>query len=315
MLGHIAQLTGLLWEHADVIAVLQAGFIGAWGEWHGSTNGLDNVRDRRDILFALLDALPPSRMVQIRKPNFKNEIFEAGALTKSEGHDGSRRARTGHHNDAFLASSTDYGTYPSPVEDWKDWLAQDSRYLPVGGETANYNPPRSDGPNAIHEMRRLNWSFVNAHYHAEVLASWQEQGVMPEIRSRLGYRFMFVDSEMPASVRSGDTAYLSIRMRNDGFAAPYNARPVYLVLENQIRRYEVRLDSEDPRTWRPGDIKIEAGLQALVPAGVYLLALWLPDEADALRHRPEYAIRLANEQTWDAAKGYNVIAQDFKVDR
>ncbi len=35
VLTHIEQLTPLLQQHVDVIAFLEAGFIGAWGEWHG----------------------------------------------------------------------------------------------------------------------------------------------------------------------------------------------------------------------------------------------------------------------------------------
>ena len=34
VLAHIAQLKPVLQENTDVIAYLQAGFIGAWGEWH-----------------------------------------------------------------------------------------------------------------------------------------------------------------------------------------------------------------------------------------------------------------------------------------
>jgi len=56
VLQHIAQLKPLLMSHGDVIAVLQAGFIGAWGEWHGSTHGNDNDGVRREVVTALLDA-------------------------------------------------------------------------------------------------------------------------------------------------------------------------------------------------------------------------------------------------------------------
>ena len=38
ILRHIEQLTPLLQNNADVIAWVEAGFIGAWGEWHTSTN-------------------------------------------------------------------------------------------------------------------------------------------------------------------------------------------------------------------------------------------------------------------------------------
>jgi hypothetical protein len=93
----------VLAANADVIAVLQAGLIGAWGEWHTSTNGLDTPENKQTILLALLDALPASRMTQIRTPNAKGDIFGASALGDAEGFDGSNKARTGHHNDCFLA--------------------------------------------------------------------------------------------------------------------------------------------------------------------------------------------------------------------
>src|SRR5688572_12861745 len=65
ILRHIEQLTPLLQNNADVIAWAEAGFIGAWGEWHTSTNGLDNITDKREILDALLAAIP-NRYVQVR---------------------------------------------------------------------------------------------------------------------------------------------------------------------------------------------------------------------------------------------------------
>jgi regulator of RNase E activity RraA len=53
----------------DVIVWMEAGFIGAWGEWHSSTNGLDkSVEAKRQVVDALLDALPETRSVQLRYP-------------------------------------------------------------------------------------------------------------------------------------------------------------------------------------------------------------------------------------------------------
>src|SRR5690606_36912827 len=54
VLRHIEQLKPLFQEYYDVIAVLNAGFIGAWGEWHASTHNLTDVENQRAILFALL---------------------------------------------------------------------------------------------------------------------------------------------------------------------------------------------------------------------------------------------------------------------
>lgn len=53
ILEHIGQLKPILQQNADVIAVLQAGFIGYWGEWHHSggvdTYGLDNTPARAAV--------------------------------------------------------------------------------------------------------------------------------------------------------------------------------------------------------------------------------------------------------------------------
>ena len=51
ILAHIAQLKPTLQANSDILWVLQAGFIGQWGEWHDSTNGLDNDASRKTILF------------------------------------------------------------------------------------------------------------------------------------------------------------------------------------------------------------------------------------------------------------------------
>src|SRR5690606_12720981 len=192
VLEHLEQLTPLLAEHQDVIAVMQAGFIGAWGEWHSSTNGLDSADNRKTILLALLAALPPSRMTQIRTPNAKADIFGSSPLTEALAFGGSDQARTGHHNDCFLATDSDYGTYPDPIETWKDYVASDGRYTPIGGETCQLNPPRTDCAAAGQEMERLHWSFLNALYDTDVIDAWETEGCLGEIQKRLGYRFSFV---------------------------------------------------------------------------------------------------------------------------
>src|SRR5699024_7204160 len=130
VLAHIAQLEPLLRAHEDVIALVQAGFIGAWGEWHTSTHGLDDDPDaRRAILEALLDALPTSRSTQLRCPAYKEVLF-GDPLTEAEARSGSHEARVGHHNDCFVSSESDVGTYPSGErERWVSYLAADTRFV------------------------------------------------------------------------------------------------------------------------------------------------------------------------------------------
>ena len=58
--------------------------------------------------------------------------------------------RIGFHNDCFLASDDDFGTFLSnPLSLDEDYLAADSQYVPVGGETCAVNPPKSEWPSAM----------------------------------------------------------------------------------------------------------------------------------------------------------------------
>lgn len=310
ILAHIAQLQPILADNADVIAVMDAGFIGAWGEWHSSSNGLDNQRDRGDVLYAILGALPASRSVTVRSPIYKIAAYGT-ALTEDEAHDGSHPSRVGHHNSCFLASDTDLGTYMEPIGTWKEVVAQDGRFTPVGGETCQPNPPRSDCATAIEELARLHWSFLNALYHEEVLEAWQRQGCHERIGRDLGYRYELTSVSFEPRVAAGGTLHVTLRLANTGYAAMYNARPVYLMFDD--REIATTLD---PRRWEPGEpvtFTVEVPIPADAAPGPHRLGLWMPD-ADARLQTPErvgsYSVRLANTG-WDSP--INVLTEELIV--
>lgn len=317
VLGHIEQLAPLLQENADVIAVLQAGFIGAWGEWHGSTNGLDNTEDRNDIIDALLAAMPASRNVQLRAPMYKAAYVPGEALDAAEAYTGTAKARLGHHNDCFLASESDLGTYASPIEQWEDYVADDGQYTAIGGETCIVYPAKTNCESAILEMETAHWSYLNRQYNVDVLEGWQAGGCADEIERRLGYRFALDRVAHTEAVPPGGLLAVEIELHNSGFAAPYNRRPVELVLTDGTTRRSVRLAGLDARQWQPGaPATVTAVLR--VPAdltpGNYTLALRLPDEAPNLAGDARYAIRLANDDIWDEVTGDNVLTRSLAID-
>lgn len=157
ILDHISQFKEILQENVDVIAVIQAGFIGCHGEFHSSAHGLDNPTDRTDIIKAMLRDFPASRMIQVRTPRYKSDAV-GGPLDRNNAFTTTDIARVGHYNDCFLASKDDAGTYfPPPIEYWKNFLAQDSLFTCVGGETCLVNPPRSDCPTALSELQMFHW--------------------------------------------------------------------------------------------------------------------------------------------------------------
>ncbi|MEW5871508.1 MAG: DUF4832 domain-containing protein [Chloroflexota bacterium] len=311
ILRHIQQLAPLLQKHGDVIAWAEAGFIGAWGEWHTSTNGLDNLADKRDILNALLAALPENRMAQVRYPANIIEMYPNPLDAV--------KARVSHHNDCFLSSDTDVGTYERDgvntiVRD-QAYLAELTRYTPMSGETCAPNPPRSECNSAIREMELLHVDALNEAYHKGILRSWEEGGCLAEIENRLGYRLALTTASFNERVRPGGLLALAVNLVNSGFAAPVNPRPVYIVLQEPNSTFLTRLDL-DPRQWQPGSASftVKLRLPSEIAEGQYQLALWLPDEAETLQSNPLYAVRFANEDTWDEKTGFNLLGS-LSVDR
>ncbi len=319
ILNHITQLKPLLQKHYDIIAYMEAGFIGAWGEWYYSSNNLNNTEARRAVLFALLDALPVQRCVVVRTPDYKRKIFnDPNPLTLAEAFSGTKKARTGAHNDCFLASATDYGTYlDNDIQGDKDYLHQDNRFVPQGGETCN--PSAYSGcSNALHDLAYMHWSVLNKDYNEDVLNGWVQEGCMPEIKRRLGYRFQMLQATISDSTKPGGPFSLSFSVTNKGFASPYNPRNLELVLRevNTNKKYRL-LTTEDPRFWFAGDtvhVTVQAGVPADMPAGQYQVFLHLADPVPALHDRPEYAIRLANADLWEDSTGYNRFLHQLTVD-
>ena len=310
VLGHIAQLKPVLFVNSDVIAALQAGFIGAWGEWYYTDYFGDNGAisasqwtDRQDVVNALLDALDLGRPIQLRTPAFKQHFYGAAALSSAEAFAGTSKARVGHHNDCFLASADDMGTYTNVTAD-KAYLAQENLYVPQGGETCATST-YSVWSNALTDMTNLHWSFLNSGYHPDVLASW---GTNIDIaRRKLGYRLSLVSGAYAAQAPAGSELDMQLTIRNDGFAPPFAPRELNLILRGSGASFIAKLP-DDPRRFAPGATAIIARkicLPQAVPTGTYALLLALADPVLALNARPEYSIRLANQNTWEASTGYN----------
>ncbi len=315
MLAHINQLAPVLRENADVIAVMQAGFIGAWGEWHGSTNGLDNPTARGEVLAALLTALPSTRSVQVRTPMYK-AAYRTGAISATEAYSGSSRSRIGHHNDCFLASPSDLGTYASPVTTWTSYVAQDTLYAPMGGETCQIYAPKTSCAAAVAEMQNLHYSYLNRQYKASVISSWVNEGCDATIRRNLGYRFVLRRVAHSAAVAPGGVLTVEVDLRNRGFAVPFNARPVEVVLTRGTIRHVARIGLDARRL--PAGLKTTVTARLRVPAslaaGTYTLALRMPDASSSIAKDPRYAIRFANTGGWDPATGDNVLTRSLVVD-
>ena len=127
-----ASLAPIVAANADVIYVLEAGFVGSWGEWHSSRNGLEKNETGLAALVANKlyggIGLPLTTFVMLRYAGLKSAVLRpVPPLSEAQqaawpgmvfgvvdgGSVGSQAAyaRLGYHNDGFLSTASDGDTY------------------------------------------------------------------------------------------------------------------------------------------------------------------------------------------------------------
>ena len=314
---HIRQLTPLLQDYSDVILVLEAGFIGVWGEWYYTENFIyrpseDEYGPRRLLLDALLEALPTNRMICVRYPAAKLYSFglhHTDTLTRETAYNGSTLSRVAFHNDCFLADQDDRGTFGGN-RNFRNYWANESKYVAMGGETCGVSS-YSACPNALLDMAKYHWTFMNTSYHPSVIGQWTSDGCMPEIRRRLGYRFVLNYGEFSKKAEAGNKFEIKLNLKNVGFAAPFNPRDLEVVFVSTTSEdiFTFKL-VEDPRFWFPNEsivVKTQFDLPQNMPLGMYDVFLNLPDPEPTLNANKDFSIRLANDHMWDAETGMNKI--------
>ena len=318
---HIDQITPYLQKHADVIYCVQCGFLGSWGEWYYTDNGYrmnptrdDDYEMRWEVLEHMLRALPEDRQVALRIPGYKRRWLKmrgdslATPLTAEEAHNGSYKARICGHNDCFVSSSNDVGTYMNGDIDRNFW-AEDSKYTIMGGETCE-KTSYSNGTNALKEMRKYHWSYINRDYRETVTSMWRSDGTMDTILMRIGYRLVLDKVIITPKPAIGNPFEMYCVLRNVGFAAPMNPRDVELIMVSATtgKKY-VFPQTVDPRFWLPEEehrFTLSCMLTDMEP-GMYKVYLNLPDPYKSIHDDPRFSIRLANNDMWDAETGYNYL--------
>lgn len=313
VLEHIQQLAPYLRENSDVIYVVQAGFVGVWGEWYYTSNFImspikpDDFAPRRAVLDALLLALPKDRMICVRTPEFKVKCFNityADSITELTAYSQTDLARLACHNDCFLADGSDMGTFPTSQQ--KLFWEKESKYTVMGGETCAPST-YSQCENAILQMEKYHWSYLNSGYNGTVLNSWKTTGCMDEINRRLGYRFVLQQGQFTENPVAGQKFTMKLTLKNVGFASPANPRNVELIFASSGDTIVYKL-KDDPRRWYPGiigNISFEDILPFSMKGKSYNIYLNLPDPYASLATRSEYSIGFANKNVWNKNTGFN----------
>lgn len=312
---HINQYKSHWQANADVIFVFQAGIVGAWGEWYYTQHYGNQVTTmneaRKAVVDALLEAVPSDRCIQLRTPKFKTSYLNSTQpLTAAEAYQNTPKARLAQHNDAFLYDYDNMGTYQDTAKE-KPWLAQETLYVPIGGETditeADKAQQWATYEKTTAEMSRLHWTFIQSGYAETTTNMWRNNGTFDELNRKMGYRYQLVSGTFSDQVEAGSKLFVNLQIRNAGYAPLYNERHAYIVLKG-AQTYRILL-AADPRTWLPNGVVSTVNEQitvpATIPAGTYQLYLYLPDAYSTIASNPAYAVRFANTNVWEATTGMN----------
>ena len=213
MLKHIRQTGQVLNAYKSCIAGVQAGMIGAFGEWTQSRY-MDTKIYRMEVIRAWESVLDARIPVSVRRQKFIREAESWGCDT----------GRLGVYNDGLFSSESDLGTYREDYtreEDLK-WSAANIK-VPFNGGEMPFISEFTDIHNVAEEARQLNLSYLHAEYNHEVWHYWAEQEYdnMPGdeyIKIHLGCRPWAESFSIDRHFTAKKQLRLELKVRNSGFA-------------------------------------------------------------------------------------------------
>lgn len=338
MLRHIEQLRPFLERNKACIHVLQAGMIGAWGEWHSEKKRVS----RKKILRALADAAPEEMYLQVRLPG----------LFKLLGKRRPAYGRTGLHDDSFFGNiqAKQYGNggFDPGTRMYRTALEK-APESPQDGELywSSWNHANGvycDGLRAVERLAELHFTSLSAvHGYKDdpedeaktAMGRWQRQEITPEllaergipcdpawfwketgervcrsvfdyVRDHLGYRLQAKTLRLEGDWKPGARVRAALTIANDGFAAGFHLHAGFALLDRSGRLL-CECPAGEPAQWRaaqPGGAgeapRYEAAAWLPLPeqSGEYRLAFYLRNSAG------QYA-RLANEV--EVEGGYHIL--------
>jgi hypothetical protein len=327
--NHIAAIAAMLHDYRDVVAYIQAGYLGRWGEWNNSGYAdttapiLHSTTDRAEVIDYVLSqyaAQGIQQQVELRRPAFAKEVL-----------DRSSSARVGLHDDCFNTDTYDQGTYSnfdvsefaSPL-DAKNWAVTFTDNASFGGETCPISS--SDRWRKCTNMTTdtsdpvtLNMNYLNGDYATDAVSTWStntfDAPCYDDIRRKLGYRFEVTRVEYTPTVSAGQPFTVLVDIHNTGWARLHKPRTAKLVLRSGATTYVYDFGSGATQSWAPNTTTRLSVSAVAPPAGTYSIRLWIPDPDNT--SKIDYAVKLASQRgganVFDGTNGENNLGVSMTV--
>ena len=306
VLQHISQLKPVLAQNADVIPFMKAGFIGAWGEWHSSSNGLDaSDSSRAAIKDALLANTPASAIVHFTASSDFAKWYAGNPGAAAA-------ARVGFHNDCYLANDTDAHQFAGLTDPMRDFVKAMTQNTGFGGETcdsvSNPEQRRISCAQILSEGAAYHQTWLNASYAQVFLDSWKSGGCYSQVGSSMGYRLQLDNASHPTTATRGTMIAVTVNLRNVGWARLFSKRPMVVTLRNKSTGATITGSAGDLSSVASGasaQVAVNVSIPAGAATGSYDVQLSAPDIWSTTASDARYAVRFGNadsgSQAWDAS--------------
>lgn len=339
LLDHIKQIkeNGILDDYKNIITHIESGFIGKWGEQHGSKFAV--VSNKAKLVDALVNAVPENIGITVRTPDtfaewagikrsqLLDEEIHAAAEASSDPE--KRRIlskRIGMYDDGYMGSDSDLGTYSDRKLE-TDWLGSVSTDTYFGGEFS-YEPEKAYTydtylpQNSIPEMYKTHLSYINGNIFPKYKEyEFKEEYSVPGvnnsayygencfqfIRDHIGYRFVLRKSELTPQTEQGGELRLHFNVENTGFANPVPHTQNYIILEKDgvYMKAPISSDCHDWKSCTVTENDITMHVPEFITPGkwnVYFKSV-MGECADEFKDMPLRSIRFANDGVWNEDLG------------
>ena len=319
ILSQIDRLHDVYVENEDIILVVEAGFLGSYGEWHSGKYDED-INKRNELIEKLLDIIPEKIQINLRRPSFITDYTGSmDTVTKANAYSSEKIARLGLHNDGYLASDTDLGTYEEEEREQSlNWQGKQTMFTIFGGECQNKDSIYTDLENAIPDMNKRHCTYMNKTYDREVKEKWKNliyNGIgiynnetgYKYIQDHLGYRLVLRNSDI--DILNTGNIEVKIKIENVGFANIVREKQIVLILKSDNEKYSIKTTIDIREKEQDGfyEFTISEELPEDIKSGNYDLYLNIQEPYESLMENNNYKIKLANTHTWDEEVGANYI--------
>lgn len=322
----------------DVIAVVQVGFRGDFGEWAGGFFDNDNVADKTAIFNAIVAMTPTTIPLDFTHIYERETWFgNKNPVSATERFTGSVKARLGAHSDCFLTENGDssFYTYVGTLTGFQSTMtaAQQAAYIQACSEYTSFGGEICiDSQGAALGMRTAPIGGVDAQglpggilneaprYHLSYLGggqvgsgnffpAWFNGGALNTIANMMGYRFQYDQITHVATAARGTMAVFDVLMRNYGWARMHKRRHLHLQLDNGGTRLDFPslMQMRELPSQATGStlVRVYAPIPAGTPAGTYAVSLRLSSEystTQGARFTPQNANanNVGAGQLWDS---------------